>query len=182
MPTSPYGYQPVAGLDGGPIPVSGEGLFAGPSATFTRPNDTTTYAAFDSISNSTSSPTAMTFAASARAAGGSGLILSARHIKNSATTANATFRLHLYRDTIAAVNDNAQYPLLWANRANRIGHIDFSHTTMGTGSDSSSSLVTYVGLPFIAAGTALYGRLIALAAYTPAAQEQHFIELQIAQN
>lgn len=162
--------------------VKAVGFQAASSVTFTRPNDTTAYAAGDAVSNSTSSPTILTFAGAARATGGSGLILSARHIKNSVTTANATFRLWLYRDTASAVNDNAQFPLLWANRANRIGFIDFSHTTAGTGSDSSSSLTTYVGLPFAAVGTALYGQLTATAAYTPAAQEQHFIELQIAQN
>lgn len=152
------------------------------SATFTRPNDTTAYAAGDAVSDSTSAPTILTFAGAARAAGGSGLILSARHIKNSTNTANASFRLWLYRDTANAVADNAAFPLLWANRANRMGFIDFSHTSGSTGSDSSSSLVTYVGLPFSAAGTALYGQLTVTGAYTPGAQEQHFIELQIAQN
>jgi hypothetical protein len=107
------------------------------------------------------------------------LILSARHTKNNTTAAN--YRLWLWRDTVAAVADNAQFALLWANRANRIGFIDFAHTTGGTGSDSSSSLATFVNLPFTTAGTALFGQLTT-SGYTPASGEQHFIELAIAQN
>jgi hypothetical protein len=152
------------------------------SASFTRPSDTTAYAAQDALSNSTTTPTILTFADATRFTGGSGLILSARHAKNSTTTANATFRLYLYRATVTAVNDNAQFPLLWANRANRIGHIDFTHTTQGTGSDSTSALTTFVNLPFIATGTSLFGQLQATAAYSPASAEQHYIELAIAQN
>lgn len=152
------------------------------TATFTRPSDTTAYAAQDAVSNSTSAPTILTFANAARFTGGSGLILSARHVKNSTTTANATFRLYLYRATASAVNDNAQFPLLWANRSNRIGHIDFTHTTQGTGSDSTSALTTFVNLPFVADGTSLFGQLQVTAAYTPASGEQHYLELAIAQN
>jgi hypothetical protein len=150
------------------------------STTFTRPADTTAYAAGDAVSNATSSPAILSFAGAARAAGGSGLILSARHIKNNTTA--ASFRLWLYREAATAVNDNVQFPLLWANRSNRIGFIDFAHTTGGTGSDSSSSLVTFANLPFSLVGTALFGQLTTTAGYTPASGEQHFIELSIAQN
>jgi hypothetical protein len=160
--------------------VKAVGFQATVSASFTRPSDTTAYAAGDAVSNATSSPTILTFSGASRAASSSGMILSARHIKNNTTAAN--FRLWLYRDTVAAVNDNAQFALLWANRANRIGFIDFAHTTGGTGSDSSSNLATFVNLPFSAAGTALFGQLTTTGGYTPASGEQHFIELSIAQN
>lgn len=149
------------------------------SASFTRPNDTVQYAALDVVSNSTSAPAVITFTGMARTAGASGRILSARHIKNNTTTAATSFRLWLYRTPPTPINDNAQFPLLWANRTNRLGFIDFSHTTQGTGSDSSSSLVTFAGFDYIcdAALTDLYGILTATAAYQPAAQEIHFIEL-----
>lgn len=149
------------------------------SATFTRPNDTTQYAASDVVCNSTSAPAVITFAGMARGLGGSGRILTARHIKSSTTVTAATFRLYLYRTAPTPINDNAQFPLLWANRANRLGFIDFSHTTQGTGSDSSSSMVPFAGIDYVcdAADLNLYGILIATAAYQPSAQEQHFIEL-----
>jgi hypothetical protein len=173
-----FGVQRVIGPDGGPLPAAGLQTIA--TASFTRPADTTAYAAGDAVSNATSSPTILTFAGAARANGGSGLILSARHSKNNTTAAN--YRLWLWRETVAAVNDNAQFALLWANRANRIGFIDFAHTTGGTGSDSSSSLATFQNLPFTATGTALFGQLTTPGGYTPASGEQHFIELAIAQN
>ena len=160
--------------------VRAVGFQATINTTFTRPADTTAYAAGDAVSNSTSSPSILSFAGAARAAGGSGMILSALHTKNSTTA--ASYRLWLYRETVAAVADNAQFPLLWANRANRFGWIDFAHTTGGTGSDSSSSLVTFVNLPLSLVGTALFGQLTTPSGYTPASGEQHFVELTVSQN
>ena len=160
--------------------VKAVGFQSTTSATFTRPADTNVYAAGDAVSNSTSAPTILSFAGAARATGGSGLILSARHIKNNTTAAN--YRLWLYRETAAAVNDNAAFALLWANRATRIGFIDFSHTTGAAGSDSSSSIVTFANLPFLATGTALFGQMTTTSVYTPSSAEQHFVELSIAQN
>jgi hypothetical protein len=149
------------------------------SATFTRPNDTTAYAASDVVCNSTSAPAVLTFSGMARSMGGSGRILTARHTKNSTTTTGASYRLWLYRTTPTPINDNAQFPLLYANRANRLGFIDFSHTTGGTGSDSTSAMVTFAGIDYLcdSASMDLFGILIVTAAYTPASQEQHFIEL-----
>ena len=173
---------------GNPVPVSGTlsagGLQFVPAASFTRPADTTAYAAQDVVSNSTSTPTILSFPGAARANGGSGLILSARHLKNSTTTSGASYRLHLYSAAPTAINDNAQFALLYANRASRVGFIDFSHAAGGTGSDSTNALSTFVNLPFVcdAAASALFGILTVLGAYTPTSEEQHFIELSIAQN
>ena len=178
-----FGVTRVIGPDGGPLPAAGLQVIT--TASFTRPADTTAYAAQDVVSNSTSAPTLLTFSGAARANGGSGLILSARHMKNSTTTAGATYRLHLYKvSTITPINDNAQFTLLYANRASRIGFIDFSHAAGGTGSDSTNALSTFVNLPFVcnAATSALFGILTVLGAYTPTSEEQHFIELSIAQN
>jgi hypothetical protein len=152
------------------------------TVSFTRPADTTAYAAQDAVSNSTTAPTVLTFGNVGRINGGSGLILAARHLKSS--TVAASYRLHLYRVAPAAINDNAQFPLLFANRTARIGFIDFSHQTGGTGSDASTALATLANLPFVcdAASTSLFGRLVASAGYTPVSGEQHFIELGFVQN
>lgn len=153
------------------------------SVLMTRPADTNAYAAQDVVSDSTTAPTLLQFTGSARENGGSGIIVSARHLKSSTVSAN--FRLHLYRNNSATpVNDNAQFPLLFANRLSQIGFIDFNHGTGGTGSDSTNALTTFAGLPFVCdAGTSsLFGILVALTAYTPTSAEQHFIELAISQN
>lgn len=173
---------------GNPVPVNGTisavGLQVITTASFTRPADTTAYAAQDVVSNSTSVPSVLTFSNAARVNGGTGLILSARHLKNSTTTTGATYRLHLYTAAPSAINDNNPFTLLYANRAIRIGFIDFNHQTGGTGSDSTNALTTFVNLPFVcdAVSTSLFGILTVTSAYTPTSGEQHFIELQIARN
>ena len=173
---------------GNPVPVNGTvsavGLQVITTASFTRPADTTAYAAQDVVSNSTSAPSILTFSGVARANGGSGLILSARHIKSSTTTTGATYRLHLYKVAVSAINDNSPFTLLYANRANRIGFIDFNHVSGGSGSDASNALTTFVNLPFVcdAASANIFGILTVTSAYTPTSAEQHFIELHIARN
>lgn len=163
--------------------VKAVGYQAAPSVLFTRPANQDPYIAQDVVSNSTSAPALLQFSGAARANGGSGVILSARHLKTGTTVAN--YRLHLYRSNAAsAVNDNAQFPLLFANRASRIGFIDFNHSSGGTGSDSTNALTPFVNLPFACdvATSSLFGILTTLSAYTPTSGEQHFIELGIVQN
>src|SRR5688572_28049103 len=117
-----YGVEAHIGEVGGSTAVS--------SATFTRPADTNAYAASDAVSNSTTAPVALTFTNVARVNAGSGYITTARLLKNGTTTANANFRLYLFNTSPTAINDNAAFTLLWANRATCIGYIDF--TSMGT--------------------------------------------------
>lgn len=163
--------------------VKAVGYQANSSVLFTRPSDTTAYAAQDVVSNSTTAPALLQFSGAARANGGSGIIISARHLKTG--SAISSYRLHLYRNNSASpVNDNAPFALLFANRLNRIGFIDFNHGGGGTGSDSTNSLATFVNLPFVcdAATSSLFGILTTTAGYTPVSGEQHFIELSIGQN
>ncbi len=54
-----------------PLPVGGKSVQK--SASFTRPADTTAYAANDAVANSTSTPTLLSFANCANANGGQGL-------------------------------------------------------------------------------------------------------------
>jgi hypothetical protein len=149
------------------------------SATLTRPADTTAYAAKDAVSDSTSAPTVLTFSKLARVQGGSGYIVKARLMTNQSTNV-ARFRLHLYHTAPTAINDNAAHTLLWANRAARIGWIDFAACqTEGTGSDAANALNDTVRLPFSCADTSrhLYGLLEAIDAFTPASAQVFFIEL-----
>ncbi len=144
-----------------------------------RPADTNAYAANDSVSDSTSAPTNFTFASLARVAGGTGYIVKARLITNNSATA-ARFRLHLFLSSVVGINDNAAYTALWAQRADRLGYIDFAAlSTEGSGSDSAASLNATVRLPYNC-GTSLrtiYGLLETLDAFTPASAQNFFIEL-----
>ena len=174
--------QPLPTAQQGPAQAVGLQVIVTDS--FTRPSDTNAYAAQDVVSNSTSASGVLTFVNAARAIGGSGIIMSARHLKSSATINGATYRLHLYQVAPTAINDNAQFTLLYANRASRIGFIDFSHSTGGTGSDSSHALATMQNLPFVcdASLRSLFGILVVTGAPAQTSGEQHFIELAIAQN
>ena len=168
---------------GSPIPSAGLQVIS--SALFTRPADTSAYTAQDVVSNSTSAPALLTFSGAARVVGGSGIILSARHMKTGTVASGATYRLHIYKDSsVTPQNDNSQFTMLFANRSKRVGYIDFSHSAAGSGSDSTGALSTFTNLPFVCdvAATALYGILTITSAFTPISAEQHFIELHIAQN
>jgi hypothetical protein len=162
--------------------VGGNGSYVG--VEFTRPADTTAYAALDAVSDSTSAPTVLTFANLARVNGGSGYITKARLFTDQKTNV-ARFRLHLFHTAPTAINDNSPYTLLYANRANRIGHIDFPAcaTEDPTNSTAASARVVPDGvslpLAFKCADGAktIYGLLETLDAFTPASGQKFWIEL-----
>jgi hypothetical protein len=158
------------------------------AATITRPDDTTAYAAKDAIADSASAPTALTFTRLGRELNGEGYITGARIATNQAANV-ARFKLHLYRVAPTAINDNAAFTLLWANRATRIGAVTFAAcATEGTGSDMAVAQAYPsdgggLVLPFKCASTDddVYGLLETLDAFTPAALQVFYIELTVDQ-
>jgi hypothetical protein len=148
---------------------------------FTRPSDTTAYAAEDAINNSTSTPSNITFTAlngEKLEAGQKYYIKSLRVITNNNTVTNGSFRLYITNTSqTPVIADNAQQTLLYANKAKVVGFIDFSLTTGGTGSDSGEAYVSGIDMPVTLAGSTLYGYLVAKAAYTPASAQQFYFEL-----
>lgn len=155
------------------------------AATFSRPADTSAYAALDTVSTSTSAPVVITFSGMARINAGSGYITKAR-IMTDQKTNSARYRLHLFHTAPTLTNDNVAFPLLWADRANRVGQIDFSPMTTedATNSTCAESLNEAVRLSFTceAANTALYGILETLDAFTPASAQNFYISLTAEQN
>lgn len=157
--------------------VSGQGTVV--AVTLTRPADTTAYAALDTIADSTSAPTIISFANVARVNAGTGYIVKARLETNQSTNV-ARFRLHLYHTTPTAINDNAACTVLWANRANKIGFIDFDPAiTEGTGSDVAITLNASARLKFTCAtgSKTIYGILQTRDAFTPVSAQNFYIEL-----
>ena len=152
------------------------------SATFSRPADTTAYLARDTISNSTSAPTILTFTNIARVSGGSGYLTKFRLMTNQSTN-TSRFRLHLFHTAPTAINDNSPYTLLFANAGNRIGQIDFpAMSTEGTGSTASASLNMIDRLAFVLPGTSVFGILETLDAFTPASAQNFYLELTAENN
>ena len=159
-----------------PLPVGGKSVQK--SASFTRPADTTAYAANDAVANSTSTPTLLSFANCANANGGQGYIVKTRLLTNQ-KTCTARFRLSFYHTAPSPVNDNAPKPMLYANKDKLIGRIDLDPcNTEDTTSDAAYVLSTTL-LPYVcaAADTTIYCILTTLDAFTPASAQQFYLEI-----
>lgn len=168
----------VIASDQAPVQIKGETRRQ--TDGFTRPADTSTYAANDVISNSTSSTTVLTFSNVARANGGSGYVTNVRLVKSSAVLTNASFRLWLYKLAPASIpGDNSPFTLLFTNRFDRLGYVDLTCTSGGTGSDCAEAVATNVNLKFECESNsrALYGLLVPNLAYPPVSLEQFFVEI-----
>ena len=151
---------------------------------FTRPADTTAYAIGDAITNSTTEPTLRTFGGLYRDWKNTGLIVAARLVKNSTTTANASFRLWIWPSTPSInPNDNAALQILWDDWI-RIGYIDFPTAVAGhnctdsVGIMENNAVMPYV-VQMIGETPALVGILQARAAYVPTSGERFAITLSV---
>ena len=154
------------------------------SASFSRPANTTAYAAGDLVANNTSagSVTAMEFTV-ARVAGGSGMIRRGRLRKTGTSVTLASFRLHLYLSAPTVSNgDNGVW--LTDKAADYVGAIDITVDRAFTDGAAGNGLpVTGSEINFdLASGTKLYGLLEARAAYTPASGETFTLDLEVLQN
>lgn len=158
------------------------------SVQFTRPSDTTAYTAQDGVSDSTTAPTILTFAAThaddtsgmSLQNGASYQIKSAKLTKSTNSTTNATFDLYVYTSGVTATNDNTEMGLLYINKHVRVGKIAFTLATSGTtNSTCAEQVVTDVNHTFKAIKTTIYGQLVATGAYTPGSAEIFFIELEL---
>jgi len=163
------------------------GAIANPSASFTRPNDTTAYAVGDLIANSTTagSVTPMSFANVARVTAGAASIIKARLSKTGTSTATAfAAKLHLFSASPTVTNgDNGAF--LPNQAANYLGAFEFGLANAQVFSDGVAiNGITQTGYPItvdLASGTTVYGLLEARGAYTPTAQEVFTVTLEVEQ-
>jgi len=153
------------------------------TASFARPADTTAYAVNDAVANSTSAPTIMTLANAGRVIGGSGYIVKAELCTDQAACV-AAMRMHLFTTSVTPYNDNAAYTSLYANRASRIGYIDFPALAQ-EGAGSTSAFALWIGqLLYVcaAADTSLYWLLETKTAFTPASAQNFNIKIGVDRN
>jgi len=152
--------------------IGGKGISV--SASFTRPADTTAYAAGDVVSNSTSATTLRSFAI-ARVNAGTGYITGARiALDQKSITTPPRFRVHLFNASNPTVSaDNAPNKELFADESKVIGIIDLP--AVATPADATNSTISRafdytIRLPFKCASGAnlVYAYLETLDAYTPA--------------
>lgn len=164
----------------------------------TRPYNITAYAANDVVNDSTftrmlrfKNSNIRTLASGAAVTndsgvvenkGGGGVIVSALlTVGDSANTANGSFKLLLFRDTIVNVADNAAWATAAYYNTRLVGEIDFSLTNNGTASNYSYVTGAW---PFSCASDDryIYGVLIAKAAYQPVRAQKFIIKLNIIRN
>lgn len=140
------------------------------SQTITRPNDTTAYASGDLVANSTTAGSVTPF--QLYIPYGRGFKLWRTGInKSTATTTNAQFRVHFYKDSPTVANgDNGAFS---STSSNYLGFQDvdgtaptFSNNFRAFGSATSITLYMVTDTDQL-----IYGLLEARAAYTPGAQE-----------
>ena len=145
-----------------------------PSASFTRPNNTTAYAAGQLVANNTTPGLVvpLSFTTGNSFPIGQFRLTRARLSKSGVVAANANFRVHLYETVPTPANGDGG---AWSTdqAAHWLGNIDvtsmlaFTDGCAGTGSAASGSEF----LVRMSAGKTLSALLMAQAAYTPVANE-----------
>lgn len=157
------------------------------SANFTRPADTTAYAAGDLVANSTTagSVTPLAFTSAIRAAGDAIRIERVRLTKSTTSLTNATFRVHLFESSSTlSVGDNGAFNasgVLAVNNA--LAYVgSFAITVQNSGSDGAIGF----GVPLVGngvtlqpgSGTTIYGLIEVTGAYTPGNAEVFTVYLE----
>lgn len=141
---------------------------------FTRPNNTTPYAAFDSVNTSATAPIVFKIEGVNR-----GIIMNAKFStgKTGDTIPAGTFKVRFFRGTYTPVNDNDPAPMLWANRANGYATVDFTVAGGGTGSDAASANLQNLNIQTF--GDIFFTVEVVSAAYTPVAEQGYRLDIGI---
>lgn len=146
------------------------------SFTYTRPANTTAYAAGDVIS--ATSATNMSFQL-ARINGGSGEINKVLLVTDQATN-NSGYKILWYSTNITALADNAQNTLLYANRDSFIGTTFLNAVSGETGTNTGVfSMNDYDRLQFNCGSSSreIFGVLVTLDGFTPASGQLFFVKV-----
>lgn len=155
------------------------------STEFTRPNDSSAYAANDVVSDSTSATTMQALANAVRVAGGSGEILGIR-LSTDKKSITPRFRIHFYNTNGATVSgDNAAWQDKYADIGKRVAYYDLPAMTTGadsTNSNMSRSVDMTMDIPYTCVGTSLYFVLEALDVFTPSALEKFTLTVFVKRN
>jgi hypothetical protein len=148
------------------------------SQTFTRPGDTTAYAAGDQVANSTTagSVTPMTFTVGGTAIGSEFILERVKLAKSTVSTTNAAFRVHLWSASpTVAGGDNAA--MSTSGTATYLGYYDvtmskaFTDGAAGFGTVADNAMV-------LTASQYIYALIEAQAAYSPGNAETFTLSIE----
>ncbi len=148
------------------------------TASFTRPNDTTAYAANDLVANSTTAGSVVPMPFVFPTGYGASLQIRSIRIQKSGTTAtNGNFHVRLYASSPTCANgDNGAWS---TNLSGYLGKSDPAIVEAFTDGCAVVDSLSELADLQVDLGTAnvIYGLLVADAAYTPAAQEVFTVTL-----
>src|SRR5262245_10875049 len=152
------------------------------AATFTRPNDTTTYASGDLVANNTSaaSVAAMTFALPTAVQPGRDILIRRAFLRKSASVAaNGTFRAHFFSGTVTVTTNGDNALFTPTAMTLYLGYIEVVMSSqLGGWGFAAAPAADVIWTP--AASTDVLNALLeARAAYVPAAQEVFTLQPEI---
>ena len=145
-------------------------VLSGVTPTFTRPNDTTTYASGDLVANNTSAASVVPITFAAPTVGRECRIRRAKLTKSAGPVANGSFRYHFFSGAVTVTTNGDNAAFTPTSMALYLGYIDLVMVSPLGGWGWSTDDGAVVWIP--ATSTDLLNLLIeARAAYVPTAQE-----------
>lgn len=159
------------------------------SASYTRPADTTAYAAGDVLANSTSAATILTFPNVARANGLGFLIDGVTVAYSGAPATKPDLQLWLFDSTVAMQNDNAAWNPSDAEMETCLGYISLGggSATIAAPLASNGNMVQFVAAAVksnacASGSTSIFGIVVVRNAYTPTSGEKFTFRLHVIQD
>lgn len=150
------------------------------TATYTRPDNTTTYTIGDVFSDDASEGEALVFEQAVRSTNGHAEIALATLVDSANQTLKGDFQLWLFHTAPAVVNDNAAFAPTDAELANLVNIINFSTGIVGNVATGADGNVVYMGAAASGSEDAivftkqssrtLYGVIVVKNAYVPLAE------------
>lgn len=167
-----------------PLPIRGSSAVV--AGSFTRPADTTAYAAGDLVANSTTAGSVTPVAlAVARTNGGTGQLLNIRLSKSGTSLNNASFRVHLFRTSpTTTVGDNGVFAgAVNGIAAVYIGYVDIT-TDVAFSDGAKGSATAPAGRQVMifetgASSSSIYALVEARGAYTPTSGETFTVAAEV---
>ncbi len=150
--------------------------------TFTRPDNSTAYAAAELVANSATAASVvpLLFTDTVRDNSGWGMIRKARIAKSTTTTTAATFKLHLYTASPTVANgDNGAWSTTISGYLGAISVATDRAFTNGAVGDGVPTIGTEINYRINGGTTLLYGLLEVTAAYAPGALETFTVTLEV---
>lgn len=159
------------------------------AVTLTRPNDTTTYSDGDAVTDSTLTPTALTFTDAMRYKGGRAVIEGTRLVLSANQATLPSLDLYLFSAEPTADADNAAFTPSDADMLNLLTIITYDSPIIGdatSGAGGNAVLVpanTPTDLLEAAAGSKdIYGLFVVRNGYAPVANETFTVILSVMQD